>query len=172
MNTSPFRSVALFFAGAALVLGLSGCGGPSREQLLQDANKNNGERLANAYSFYQNKNGAGPPDAETFKSFIQSEIPAELKKAMGIPSSNIEELFVSERDGKPFYIRPEVPRPNIGNIAQAVVIESEGSNGTIQVFFTGPDMVEAPASEAEAYKSGEKDVASGPAGSVPPELQP
>lgn len=159
------RRLTLSLAATMLAAGLAGCGGgPDGDEILKEANKNNGERLANAYSFYQNKNGAGPPDAETFKAFIQSDIPADLKKTMDIPSGSLDELFVSERDGKPFFIRPEAPRPNTGSVAQAVVIETEGVGGKIQVFFTGPKMEEVPASDAEAYKSGDKDVTAGPPG--------
>lgn len=159
------RRLAFSGLGLALLLCISGCsGGPDGEEVLKAANKTNGERLANAYSFYQNKNGAGPADVETFKAFIQSEIPAELKRTMDIPSGSLDELFVSERDGQPFFIRPEAPRPNIGSVSQAVVIESQGVGGTIQVFFTGPKMEEVPAADAEAYKSGDKDVTSGPPG--------
>jgi len=159
------RRLAFSGLGLALLLALSGCsGGPDGEEVLKAANKNNGERLANAYSFYQNKNGAGPPDVETFKTFIQSEIPAGLKKTMDIPSGSLDELFVSERDGQPFFIRPEAPRPTTGSLQQAVVIETQGVGGTIQVFYTGPKMVEAPAADAEAYKSGDKDIVPGPPG--------
>lgn len=159
------RRLAVSTAALALVLGITGCGGgPDGEEILKEANKNNGERLANAYSFYQNKNGAGPKDVDSFKTFIQNDIPADLKKTMDIPSGSLDELFVSERDGQPFFIRPEAPQPTTGSLQQAVVIESQGVGGTIQVFYTGPKMVEAPAADAEAYKSGDKDIVPGPPG--------
>ena len=83
---------------------------------------------------------------------------------MDIPSGSLDELFVSERDGQPFYIRPDVPVPTTGSVAQAVVIETQGVGGTIQVFYTGPKMVEAPLADIEAYKSGDKDIVAGPPG--------
>jgi hypothetical protein len=165
MNLYFSRRFAVATAAIGLVLAVTGCGGgPDGDAILKDANKNNGERLANAYSFYQNKNGAGPADVESFKAFIQSDIPADLKKTMDIPSGSLDELFVSERDGQPFFIRPEAPLPTTGSLQQAVVIESQGVGGTIQVFYTGPKMVEAPAADAEAYKSGDKDIVPGPPG--------
>ena len=165
MNRFVSRRLAVASAGLALLLGVAGCGGgPDGDSILKDANKNNGERLANAYSFYQGLNQAGPPDIDTFKAFIQNDIPADKKKVMDIPSGSLDELFVSERDGQPFYIRPDVPVPTTGSVAQAVVIETQGVGGTIQVFYTGPKMVEAPLSDIEAYKSGDKDIVAGPPG--------
>ena len=165
MTAIVSRRFTLSLVAAMLAVGITGCGGgPDGDEILKEANKNNGERLANAYSFYQNKNGAGPADVESFKAFIQSEIPADLKKTMDIPSGSLDELFVSERDGQPFFIRPEAPLPTTGSLQQAVVIETQGVGGTIQVFYTGPKMVEAPAAEAESYKSGDKDIVPGPPG--------
>ena len=159
-SRGPYSYVPLIVAGA-----ISGCGGgPDGDSILKDANKNNGERLANAYSFYQGLNQAGPPDIDTFKAFIQNDIPADKKKVMDIPSGSLDELFVSERDGQPFYIRPDVPVPTTGSVAQAVVIETQGVGGTIQVVYTGPKMVEAALADIEAYKSGDKDIVAGPPG--------
>lgn len=156
---------ALLTTAALVTSGLTGCSsGPNGEQALKDINRNNGERLANAYSFYQNLKGAGPPDAATFKTFIETEIPAGTKTTMEIPSGSLDALFVSERDGQPFDIRPEAPRPNTGSVAQAVIFETQGVDGKLQVFYTGPKMVEVPAGEIAAYKSGDKDIQSGPPG--------
>ena len=165
MTAIVSRRFALSLASSLLAVAITGCGGgPDGDAILKDANKNNGERLANAYSFYQNKNGVGPSDVESFKTFIQNDIPADLKKTMDIPSGSLDELFVSEHDGQPFFIRPEAPQPTTGSLQQAVVIETQGVGGTIQVFYTGPKMVEAPAADAEAYKSGYKDIVPGPPG--------
>ncbi len=165
MNRYFSRRFAVTTAAIGLILAVTGCGGgPDGDAILKDANKNNGERLANAYSYYQMSNQVGPPDVDTFKAFIQNDIPADKKKVMDIPSGSLDELFISERDGQPFYIRPDVPVPTTGSVAQAVVIETQGVGGTIQVFYTGPKMVEAPLSDIEAYKSGDKDIVAGPPG--------
>jgi hypothetical protein len=157
--------IAALCLSTGLMAGLTGCGGgPNGEQALKSINRTNGERLANAYSFYQGLKGAGPPDVAAFKAFIEAEIPAGTKTTMEIPAGSIDSLFTSERDGQPFDIRPEAPRPNTGSVAQAVIFETQGVNGTLQVFYTGPKMVEVPAGEIEAYKSGDKDIQSGPPG--------
>lgn len=147
---------------AMFAITITGCGGGTdRADLIYSVNRNNGERLANAYAFYQNQNGVGPSDLESFKEFIQNEIPVPLKEEMGIAGS-IDELFVSERDNQPFFVCFEVPQPTTGSVYQVVVTETQGVGGTIKVFYTGPKTVDVPASDVEQYRSGEKDIIPGP----------
>jgi hypothetical protein len=104
-------------------------------------NTSNIQRVANIYSAFQNyKNGRGPKDEAEFKAFIEDFDKNNLAM-MHIDPSKLDELFVSERDNKPFKIRYNVGGSR-GAVA-AVVFEQDGVEGQKQVAFTGNSRVEA-----------------------------
>ena len=74
---------------------------------------------------------------------------------MGVAPESIDKLFISERDGQPFFIRYGIPYE--GGLQQAVVFESQGQGGKVTVFFFGLKTVEVTAGEVAAYKDGSKD---------------
>jgi len=128
-------------AGAVVALvALAGCG---RDQTAHDVaamNTSNVQRLANLYSAFQAyKGGRGPATEAEFKDFI-AHYDAEKLKMMGVKADDLNGLFTSERDGKPFKVRYKVGG---GRGASApVVFEQDGKDGKRQVGFTGTAKVE------------------------------
>jgi hypothetical protein len=142
----------LLVIGAAFLPGC-GPGVPDPELLVKSFNDANGKRLVNLYSQYQAEYGRGPKDEAALRKFILAKSPAALEE-MGISSGNLDSLFISEQDKQPFFIRYGAP---VVDGRQALVMESQGSGGTVSVFFAGPKVVRVPAAEIEGYKSGRKD---------------
>jgi hypothetical protein len=149
----PHRgAVWLLVAAAGLFHGCAPAA-PDPKALVRAFNDANGKRLVNFYSQYQMEQGRGPKDEAELRKFILAKSPAALEE-MGVSAGNLDGLFVSERDGQPFFIRYGAAA---GGGRQALVFESQGSGGTVAVFFAGPKVVYVPAAEVEAYKVGGKD---------------
>jgi hypothetical protein len=128
-----FRLLTIVIAG--LLVGEIGC---SRNKSARDVaamNTSNIQRLANMYAAFQNyKGGRGPNDEAEFKAFIQGYDPTKLSM-MNIDTNNVDGVFVSDRDGKPFKIKYKVGGGR-GSV-DPVIFEQEGKDGTKQVAFTG-----------------------------------
>ena len=92
----------------------------------------------------------GPENKEEFLDYLTSDRAAAVRlDRMGVPLDRINDLFVSERDGKPFKIRYGLT----GNETdQAIVFESEGVNGKRMVAFFEPRELEKE--EYEKYWKG------------------
>ncbi len=135
---------------------LSGCG-PTKgdaKAFVQKINSSNGRRLVNLYAQYQGEYGSGPKSDVIFKKYIAAKSPASLEE-IGVAPGSIDKLFISERDGQPFSIRYGIPYA--GGLQQAVVFESQGQGGKVNVFFFGLKTLEVTAGEVAAYKDGSKD---------------
>lgn len=132
--------MATIYVATPLLLGLAGCGGDNVARQVAAMNTSNIKRVANMYSAFQNyKGGSGPTDDAEFKAFIKAFDPAKLSM-MGIDANNLDALFTSERDSKPFFIRYKLGGGK-GSEA-AVVFEQDGKDGKKQVAFTGNSKVE------------------------------
>ena len=138
----------------AVVLGGCGSGGSDAKAIVKQFNDMNGKRLANLYAQYQAEYMVGPASEKVLKKYITAK-PAAALEEMGVSSADIDNLFVSERDNQPFYIRYAAPCAPGGS--QAVVFETQGSGGNIAVFYTGPRVVQVSAADVDAYKRGDKD---------------
>src|SRR5947209_11821903 len=153
---------------AVLGLGAVGCSTDKTRQQIAAMNTSNVQRVANIYAGFQNaKGGAGPKDEDEFKAFIREYDPAKLS-AMGIDSGDLNKVFTSERDGKPFKVRYKVGGGR-GAVAP-VVFEKDGVNGLKQVGFTGGKVEEvddARYKELLAGKSGTEPPAAGPPAGQP-----
>jgi hypothetical protein len=154
-------SRSLWSIWLALVLGcislsLSGCLGSKADRLAYQANSTNVKRLSNLYNYYQNANAfKGPKNEEDFKNFINSQGKERLER-VGVTYTNVDELFVSERDRQPFRIRYGI-NTRVRGPAIPVIFESAGVGGTIQVGFTTGQTEEVDASEADDMFAGKKD---------------
>ena len=141
----------------ALFVGiLCGCG-PTKgdaKAFVQKINSSNGKRLVNLYAQYQGEYGSGPKSDAIFKKYIAAKSPAALEE-MGVAPGSIDKVFISERDGQPFFIRYGIPYA--GGLQQAVVFESQGQGGKVNVFFFGLKTLEVTAGEVAAYQDGSKD---------------
>lgn len=157
-----------YISAAMLVLVALGCGSSETDvaAIIQLNNDSNGKRLANLYYMYQSMNPrlTGPKNDDDFRKFIQSRHPSQLTE-MGVDRSQLEELFVSERDGEPFVIRYGVKLPGSGGgHHQAVVFERQGVDGKAVVFLTGPQVKYVPFEDVSEYREGAHDQLS-----LPPE---
>ena len=121
----------------ALLTG-GGCSSGSVSGQVAAKNDSNIKRLVNLYSGYQMTHGwQGPKDENALRSFVTSHgLPEKNFQMMGIDSKNLEPLFKSERDGKPFKVKYGVSG-GIGSV-NPIVFETEGVSGKRQVAFTTP----------------------------------
>jgi hypothetical protein len=113
----------------------SGCSRDRTAQTVAAMNESNIKRVVNLYTGYQAKHGwSGPKSEVDFKEFITKGMPAENLQMMGVDANNLDAVFQSERDGKPFRIKYGVGGgPGSYN---PVVFEQEGQGGLKQVAFT------------------------------------
>jgi hypothetical protein len=117
-------------------------GGCNRRQdpaaVVAAMNDSNIRRVANLYTAFQLRNGGrGPKNEAEFKQFIQQKMSKQKLAMMQVDPNDVEGLFRSERDGKPFTVRYGVS----GGLTSTapVVFEQEGRDGMRQVAFTnGP----------------------------------
>jgi hypothetical protein len=114
--------------------GMTGCSNKIAKDVAA-MNGSNLQRLANMYAAHQNyKGGQGPKSEAEFKAFIK-DFDQEKLRMMGIDPTNVDAVFTSERDGKPFKVRYKVGGGR-GSV-DAVVFEQEGQYGKKRVGFTG-----------------------------------
>jgi hypothetical protein len=92
--------------------------------------------------------GRGPKDETEFRSFIQ-EYNKDQLAAMGIDSRKLDELFTSDRDGKPFKIRYKVGGGH--GSKDAVIFEETGEGGVRLIGYTGMPPMEV--SDDATYQS-------------------
>jgi hypothetical protein len=160
MLTTVHRRAAVV-AVAALLAGLAGCSRNKVAEQVAAMNTSNMHRLANIYAAFQNfKGGKGPKDEAELKTFIKEYDPEKLHM-MGIDPSNLDSVFTSERDGKPFKIRYKVGGGR-GSV-DAVIFEEQGVDGKKQVGFTGPKIEEVDEATYQKLWSGKREpTAAGP----------
>lgn len=147
-------ALTTFIASAALLL--VGCSRDTTADDVAKLNKSNIQRLANFYSGMQNgyasTKGSNPPkDEAEFKEYVRA-YPADKLKMMGVDAGNIDELFKSERDGKPFKIRYKVGGGR-GSVAP-VIFEQDGKDGKKQVGFTGGKVEDVDQAAYDQYLTG------------------
>ena len=115
-------------------------------------NTSNIQRLSNLYAAFQNyRGGRGPKDEAELRGFIKEFDPEKLSM-MSVDLNNLDGLFTSERDGKPFKVRYKVGGGR-GSV-DAVVFESEGKDGTKQVGYTGGKVEDADDGKYEKLLAG------------------
>jgi hypothetical protein len=158
----------MLMAGVVL---FTGCSNDTTAEDVAKMNTSNITRVANLYSAYQHGYGqgggsGGPKDEADFKKYITG-YPAEKLKMMSVDPANLDALFKSERDGKPFKIKYKVPGGR-GAVAP-VVFEAEGKDGKKQVGFTGgsPKVEDCDQAAYDGYWSG-KEGKQGPGNSSGP----
>src|ERR1700690_1974286 len=123
------RAVAavLLFAFASV----TGCSN-SVESQVAAMNDSHIKQGTNLYFAYSAAHFGGPPkDEASLKSFVKEMSPHKLE-LMHIDPNKLDEIFTSQRAGKPLKIKPSVGSP------PAVVFETEGRDGIREVGFLGP----------------------------------
>jgi hypothetical protein len=104
-------------------------------------NNANIKRLTNLYSSYQAAHSfQGPTDEASLRSFVKDQAPWRLQ-LMQVDADKLDELFISERDHKPFKVKyGVVSGPGAVN---ALVFEQQGTSGKRQVGLNGGTVEEA-----------------------------
>lgn len=102
-------------------------------------------RARAGYGMYMAAHGMkGPENEEQLKEYLTTSPGAAAKfDRMGIPTDNILDIFVSERDGQPFKIRYGVN--GMGDFP--IVFEAEGVDGMRMVAYSPPRELDAAAYE-------------------------
>ena len=119
-----FLGVGLCLAAVAVCVPSSGCGGSGRES--QEREESNLKPLALLYGqFIGQHRGRPPASQEEFKEFIRSSGSQQLA-SFGV--TDLESLFVSSRDQKPYVVLYAKDAP-VGT-ARVVAYEQEGRDGT------------------------------------------
>lgn len=148
------RRLALAGGVLAALAALTGCSDPIADQI-GELNKSNIQRVSNLYAAFQNTKGGGrgPKDQAELTQFIKEFDPHKLEM-MGVDAGTVDQLFLSERDGKPFCIRYKVGGGR-GSV-DPVAFEQVGKDGKWQVGFTGGKVEEVDQTQYLAYLSGRK----------------
>lgn len=98
----PRRMLAVCMV-AMVLLPLPGCSAGSEEGPPETARRlQTLARMFNRYAAHPKHRGKAPPNEAALKAFIQNDIPAAERKAMNI--ENVDELFASPRDKRPFVV--------------------------------------------------------------------
>jgi hypothetical protein len=141
MNVRFFSNIAALNLAAVFLL-LPGCSSEDNgASQIAALNTSNIQKLTNLYSAFQvNRYGPGPKNEGEFKRFIKDEMGPYHLGLMQVDPNNIDAVFISERDHKPFKVRYGV---NGGpGIVNPVVFEEEGVGGKKQVGINGAKVVE------------------------------
>lgn len=153
---------------ACMMLGLvmlAGCGGSDLPELA-DLNNSNIRRVHSIYKMYMSAHDfKGPKNEEELKKHCASDNTAKvLIERMGLDPTQLDDIFVSERDGQPFKIRWGLS----GIPDHAIVFEAVGVEGKRLVALSKPR--ELDAAEYEGYWSGKiKPAAPGASTDIEPE---
>ena len=92
-------------------------------------------KLALLYSTFQVRNNwAGPADENEFRTYINGITDRRLER-LEISKSEIDDLFVSERDGQPYRVRWKIAGGN-GIPPRPILFETDGFDGKYMVGFT------------------------------------
>ena len=85
--------------------------------------------------YMENNDFVGPKNEKEFKDYLKNDATAIfLLKRVEVTPEIIDDLFVSDRDGKPFVIRYGVTR----EADHAVIFEDTGVEGTRLIALTNP----------------------------------
>ena len=115
---------------------LTGCGsGDPVSDTVGKLNTNNVIRVASCYAMFQQKNNyKGPKNMKEFKAFLNKPENSSSLDMMGIDASEIDSVFISERDEEEIVVRWKVPGSQRG-CYEPVAFEKTGSDGSRRVGF-------------------------------------
>jgi hypothetical protein len=154
----PIGLALLMLAGSIV----AGCGdSASSESAIAAANQLNIQRLANLYFAFQLKNELrGPPNEQAFKEFLRGYDASKLNR-IGVDPNGIDDLFINERDGRPFEIRYGVRGSMMGS-SEPVIFESEGVGGRRMIGFLNMEQREVDEEEYDDLWAGRIPAAANP----------
>ncbi len=132
----------------ALFVTLAGCSSGKKE--VSDVYDSNIKKLYVAYQIFLSRHGGvGPKNEAEFKKFMVDNPTGKfLIERTGVDTTQIDDYFLSERDGEPFVINYGLK----GTADHAAIFEATGVDGKRYVAFGIP--VELESAEYEDYLSG------------------
>jgi hypothetical protein len=145
MSNSRLKlGILLFFLGIQTL----GCGGCQQATGARDADNKELQQLGNQFMEFFRAQGKTPADEDEFKQFIAAGMTDVKRKILGI--TDINKLFVSPRDGKPFVVRYGMkissapPTSSAETVLNGDVIayEAAGSGGYRHVFSSLGELTE------------------------------
>ncbi len=122
---------------AVLIVSATSCSTDKVAGIVAEHNNSSMKRTVNLYSAYQLANGwQGPRDENTLRQYVtDGGLPDKSLQWMGIDPKNLDSLFISDRDKKPFKIRWGVTGGR--GVVDAIVFEDTGMDGKKLVAFNG-----------------------------------
>ncbi len=136
MQKTWMKWIGLTLAPCLAIFMVAGCGGGdgSGDKLLADANKTSMDRICTLYSSFQLVNqGNGPSDEATFRSFISERPPLQLER-IGVDPSDLDSIFISDRDNEPYEILWSVAADQRSEPV-AIIAEKTGVDGMRMIGF-------------------------------------
>jgi hypothetical protein len=129
-----------------------GCASDDGAERVLDFNDSNIKKIRNFYELYMDEHASvGPKNEATFKDYILNGRKANiLKKKLNIDDTDVDGLFIGERDDEPFKIRYGLKQP----LNHAIVFEATGVDGKRLVARSPIEELEAD--EYQAWLSGKK----------------
>ncbi|MEM9941651.1 MAG: hypothetical protein AAF939_08675, partial [Planctomycetota bacterium] len=114
------------------------------------------KRVVSCYTSFQSQNAQmgykGPVDKTEFMEFLNGDFGEGFMKYLKLDPANVEDLLISERDGKPFKFRWGVRGGRYSD--EPIVFEELGVDGKRMVGFSGFRFVEASDSEYQDWLDG------------------
>jgi hypothetical protein len=142
----------LLVVASLLIMGGS-CSKDNSARAIAADNTSNIQKLANLYSAFQmSRYGPGPNDEAEFKKYIKNEMGPYHLGLMQIDPNNIDAIFISDRDHKPFKVRYGVNSG--GGVVNALVFEDTGMGGKRQVGLNGATVMEVDDAQFQEMWSG------------------
>lgn len=152
LSRSSRTFFTMYFALIASTLPLLGCSDRVADGVAA-MNRTKLQQLYNCYKLYSNNHGyQGPIDKEKLTEFLLQDRYKKNLMRMQIDRENLDDLFINDRDGKPFKIRWGVN----GFGDKAVIFEEEGVDG--KRFVALQEAREVDDREYEALWSGKQKV--------------
>lgn len=141
----PFSVLSFLIVGCVCLFGCS-----KKQPTAADLMDSNLIRVRFMYTTYMNEHGMkGPKDKETLLNYFRSnENLAGVLKIVGADINDIEDYFVSERDGEEFIVRYGLS----GLANHAIVFEKTGIDGLRKVGLSPVEELEEE--KYEGYLSG------------------
>ena len=110
-----------------------GCGDGTKARIME-FNDTKIRRLHNCYQLYiQRHSMTGPKSEEEFKAYLKSPAAEPNLALIDMDASMVDDMFISDRDGKPFVVKY-----GVNGHGPAIIFEAEGVDGTRMVALDPP----------------------------------
>lgn len=132
------------------MLVLSAFSGCDKQKSMTDVYSTNIKKMHGCYTLYLEEHGyKGPENEEQFKEYLKTDPTAiHLLKRIDVTPDTVDDIFVGDRDGKPFVVRYGLN----GVADHACIFEAEGLEGKRLIALADP--IEVDKETYDDYLSG------------------